>query len=187
MIGPVRCIALALVGLVLLPGCHSLDRFDTSGKEPFTGCMTGAPFAHQGMLAANERPLLEADLRLDIDSLFQNTNPPRSPGRLSTKPAQGLCAPDPLFDDAPLRLMKALQYDALSLLTFGDGRDYSFMAWVDSTCQGTMLAVVSLMHDNTVELRLLKPAPEPDSDAGPEASPGFGVFRLDQRDHTCNP
>ena len=181
--------ALTAVGLSMLGllGCDRLERFDTEGEAAYTGCMIGAPFAHEGMLETSDPPILEASLELDVDALFANEDPPSSPGTLSTAPDQGLCAPDPLFDEAPLRLMRSLQHDALSLLGFGQGRDHSFMAWVDSTCQGTMLAVVSLMHDDTVELRLLKPAPAPASDAGPDASPGFGVFRLDQSNRSCNP
>ncbi len=181
-------LVLGLVWACGATGCNNLDRFDTTGDGAYTGCIVGAPFAHEGMLPAGEPPLLEATLELNIDALFaRSTNPPPSPGTLSTRAGQGLCAPEPLFADAPLRMMRALQHDPLSLLEFGDARTHNFMAWVDSTCQGTMLAVVSLVHDGSVELRLLKPAPAADAKASPEESPGFAYFQLDRGERTCNP
>jgi hypothetical protein len=105
-------------------------------------------------------------------------------GKLSTDDAAaGLCAKattraGALFEDAPLRTIPTLDHDLLSMIEFPTGRDYNFFGWVDSTCQGTMLAVVSLMRNDDVEVRLLKPAPMPVPDAGPEATPGFGMFYL---------
>ncbi len=176
-----------VAGTGFLAGCQDIEGFDTSGEGVFSGCLVGAPFAHEGMLREGQPPILQAELELDIDNIFANATPPRPAGTLTTHADQGLCAPGPLFSRAPLRLMRSLQHDPLSQLEFGQGRDYNFMAWVDSTCQGTMLAVVSLMHDDTVELRLLKPAPSAGEDAGAGDSPGFGVFRLDRSGRSCNP
>jgi hypothetical protein len=69
----------------------------------------------------------------------------------------------------------------LSTLSFGEGHVHDFFAWVDSTCQGTMVAVVSLMKDNQVELRLFKPMRLPPPDAGPAETPGFAMFSLSAR------
>ena len=104
------------------------------------------------------------------------------PGVITTDDAaRGLCSDDgrPLIDQAPLRAIEELSHDPLSLLEFGDGREHNFFGWVDSTCQGTMVAVVSLMSDDKVEVRLLKPAPLPMPDAPPERRPGFALFPLD--------
>jgi len=89
------------------------------------------------------------------------------------------------LENARLRAIEAIQNDALSLIEFGDGREFNFLAWVDSTCQGTLLAVVSLMKTDDVEVRLLKPRPEPALDAGTADKPGFIVFRLQRRDDGC--
>ena len=64
----------------------------------------------------------------------------------------------------------------------GDGREHSFFAYADSTCQGTMLAVVSLMQSGDTEVRLFKPAPasSPDSPASEQA--GYALFHLKRRD-----
>ena len=110
-------------------------------------------------------------------------------GRLSSDDAQsGLCSKNglALFNGAPLRTMPQLDRDGLASLEFGSGRDYNFFAWVDSTCQGTLLAVVSLMRNEDVEVRLFKPAALPAPGAGPELQPGFGLFTLQRRDAGCS-
>jgi hypothetical protein len=110
-------------------------------------------------------------LTLDIDALQQ------APGTLSTNDREGgPCAPSALFEQAPLQVSQELFSDPLSLLEFGATRDHNFVAWVDSTCQGSALAVVSLMHTGDVEVRLLRREGTPEQPA-----PGFGVFQLRRR------
>jgi hypothetical protein len=41
------------------------------------------------------------------------------------------------------------------------------------------------MKDDSVELRLLKPARQVPSDLLTESEPGFGIFRLRQQQSTC--
>jgi hypothetical protein len=86
--------------------------------------------------------------------------------------------PQRLFDNSPLRAIPEVDHDVLSSLTFGEGHVHDFFAWVDSSCQGTMLAVVSLMKNNQVELRLFKPARVPQPGSTPFDEPGFAVFHL---------
>jgi hypothetical protein len=103
------------------------------------------------------------------------------PGFLSSDDAaSGLCSANgqALFQDAPLRAIPEVDHDVLSTLSFGEGHEHDFFAWVDSTCQGTMLAVVSLMKNNQVEMRLFKPARLPQTGAPPAETPGFAVFHL---------
>jgi hypothetical protein len=100
------------------------------------------------------------------------------PGFLSSNTA-GICGDQPLFQGAPLRPIPEVDRDAISTLTFGEGHEHDFFAWVDSSCQGTMLAVVSLMKNNQVELRLFKPARLPPPGASPTEKPGFAVFHLE--------
>ena len=95
------------------------------------------------------------------------------------------CAPDPLFEAATLRAIEEAFHDPLSALQFGEGREHNFLTWVDSSCQGTMLAVVSLMKNDEVELRLLKPAPLPPPDAVPADRTGFAQFRLRRGQDDC--
>ena len=92
----------------------------------------------------------------------------------SSSAESGRCAPLPQFDHAPFQVTPQLFSDPLSLLEFGATRDHNFVAWVDSTCQGSALAVVSLMHTGDVEVRLLRRGEQAET-------PGlgdFGVFQL---------
>jgi hypothetical protein len=169
---------LALAGL----GCRDLSRFDTEGTQAYCGSMVSSPLFQEGFLPAGVPPRLGMSLTLDADSLSSR------PGELSTDDAdRGLCSEDgrPLIDRAPLRAIEELSHDALSSLEFGDGREYNFFAWVDSTCQGTLLAVVSLMNDGKVEVRLLKPAALPPPDAPPDRKPGFALFTLERENDGC--
>jgi hypothetical protein len=163
------CCLASLAGLSLAElGCRDLDRFDTGDRGSYCGQIIDSPFTRRGFEAG-----LGMRLTLDMDALQQ------APGTLSTNDAAtGRCAPAPLFDHAPLQVTPELFADPLSLLEFGATRDANFVTWVDSTCQGSALAVVSLMHTGDVEVRLLRRG-----DASSEPTPGdFGVFQLQRTD-----
>jgi hypothetical protein len=165
-----------MVLAVLVPGCQGLDRFDTKPGESYCGALVSAPVFHAGLVPTGAPPSLRLRLELDTGKLTT------APGMLTSDDAErGLCAPRALFEGAPMRAIPELTHDALSFMEFGEGRDHNYMTWVDSSCQGTMLAVVSLMRDDSVEVRLLKPAPLPGADAGPDSRPGFGLFVLRRR------
>ncbi len=108
-----------------------------------------------------------------------------TPGTLTSNDLNGPCSPSPTFDKAPLRLVKELQHDPLSTFTFGIGRTYNFMAWVTSTCRGSMLTAVSFMSDGTAQLRLIKDiSPDPSPDAtDPRA--GFALFPMTRESDGC--
>jgi hypothetical protein len=163
-------------------GCRDLSRFDTSGEEAYCGSLVSSPLFQEGFLPEGVPPRLRLKLTLDTDAMTSR------PGELTSDDAdQGLCSADgrPLLDHAPLRAIEELSHDPLSLLEFGDGREHNFLGWVDSTCQGTLLSVVSLMSDGNVEVRLLKPAALAPPDAPPEAKPGFALFPLERRPQGC--
>ena len=161
-----KLLALA-VGLGL--GCRDLERFDTGDSGAYCGNIIDGEFTRRGFEAG-----LGMRLTLDIDALQL------APGVLSTDDGEaGPCAPQALFENAPLVVTPQLFSDPLSLLEFGAIRDFNFVSWVDSTCQGSALAVVSLMHTGDVEVRLLR-RNNPTEDAD---SPGnFGVFQLQRTD-----
>lgn len=179
-----RWLTLSLVaaGTLAVAGCRSLDRFETEEPEAYCGSLVGAPLFHEGFVPTNAPPSLSLRLELDMSSLTTR------PGVLaSNDQATGLCREKerPLFDEASLRAIPQLANDALSQADFGEGHDHDFFAWVDSTCQGTMLAVVSLLKNDAVEVRLLKPAPDVPQNAGPERQPGFALFYLERRNGGC--
>jgi len=172
---------LALLALVL-GGCRSLDKFDTSGQSALCGDLVGAELFQDGFVPDNTRPNLRLSLELDIDQLAT------LPGTLTSDDgATGLCSAngDPLFRNAPLRAIDQIFHDDLSQAEFGEGHQHDFFAWVDSTCQGTMVAVVSLLTNGAVEVRLMKPAPAPPADASAGERPGFAKFYLKKNDKGC--
>ena len=179
--GPKLVQRLALLAL-LLGGCRSLDKFDTSGQSAFCGKIGRAELFQDGFIPDNTRPKLRLKLELDIGELATH------PGTLtSDDEAIGLCSAngDPLFRNAPLRAIEQLFHDDLSQAEFGEGHQHDFFAWVDSTCQGTMVAVVSLLTNGDVEVRLMKPAADPPPNASADERPGFAKFYLEKNDEGC--
>lgn len=165
-----RVVRIALILLIGGFGCQSLDRFDT-GDGAFCGNVVAASFVRQGF---DHRPRLQ--LLLDADDLAE------APGSITTDDAlDGPCAPEATFEAAALRPPSRVNADALSTLEFASAQDHNFIAWADSTCEGTYLAVVSLLHDGNAEVRLTKSVI---SDDGQEVGP-FGVFQLRRSSQRC--
>ena len=139
-IARVRACAALAVALLGASGCRSLDRFDTDGNEAYCGSLVGAPLFHEGFVPANRPPALALRLTLDTSALLTR------PGTLTSNDADlGLCGGEPLFVGASLRAIPEILHDSLSQVDLGDGHEHDFFAWADSTCQGTMLAIVSLL------------------------------------------
>jgi hypothetical protein len=175
-------LSLVALGLLASAGCRSLERFETEPPEAYCGALVGAPQFHDGFVPTASPPSLSLRLDLDLSSLTTR------PGTLTSNDrATGFCSDKgrPLFEQASLRAIPHLSNDALSQADFGEGHDHDFFAWVDSTCQGTMLSVVSLLKNDAVEVRLLKPAPDPPPETPPERQPGFALFYLERRAGGC--
>jgi hypothetical protein len=166
----------ALLGALLLLGCRNVDRFDTEPGAAYCGGMVN--FGQNGFVA--RQPNLVMQLELDMDSLTEQ------PGIMTTgDQISGLCKPLPVFDGAALRAIPEVMNDQLALLEFGDGREYNFFAWVDTTCMGTVVAVVSLMKNDEVEVRLLKPKAAAETGTPKVDQPGFILFRLRRDEKPC--
>lgn len=144
-IAPSFSLGLRTVALVVVCGCSDISRFDTGKDAAYCGNVVGASFVREGFQRAEQ-----AELRLSTSELAT------APGRLSTHRDNDVCDGKSRFTNAPLRPPTKLESDALSQLEFGQGSELNFLSWVTSECRGTYLAVVSLMHDDSVELRLLK-------------------------------
>jgi hypothetical protein len=160
-----RTLGVAIAALAASSACRDLDRFDTSADGAYCGGIVQSAFTRKGF---DSLPTLR--LTLDVNQLTV------APGSLSSNDVNGPCSPLPQFDQAPLQVTQELYADPLSLLEFGAAREYNFLSWVDSTCRGRSLAIISLMSDDNIEVRLLRPGTLdlPDSNE-------FGVFQL-QRD-----
>jgi len=178
---------LALVLGTASLGCRDIDRFDTPGNAAFCGHLVAGPKFYDGLVAEQQiAQTLAMKLKLDTSQLgaFSNDDPVRLGFLSSNDKSDGLCSEQkqPLFKSSPLRGIPQLDHDTLSTLSFGEGHDDDFFAWTDSTCQGTMLALVSLLRKGDVELRLFKPAALPPPEAGPDKRPGYALFYLQRSD-----
>lgn len=182
-----------------MTACRNLNRFDTREGGAFCGDLVSGPSFHEGFIPKGEPSVLRVRLTLDTSQISSFSDVTQHadddaapvtpiPGRLtSADKAAGLCSGSgqALFENAPVRAIPQVDHDQISTLTFGEGHDEDFFAYVDSTCQGTMLAVVSLLRNGDVELRLFKPAALPAPGAGPDKRPGFALFYLRRNDSGC--
>lgn len=162
--GAAGCVAL------VCGACSDVSRFDTGKDDAYCGTIVNATFVREGFTR-----LIQAELQIDTAALHTQ------PARLTSHRDDTPCDGSPLFDDAPLRPPIKLESDPLSQLQFGDDREVNWMSWVQSSCDETYLAVVSLMHDDSVELRLLR---SPSVPTDPETG-ALGVFTLERNKRGC--
>lgn len=159
-------VALAALGVA----CTDVSRFDTGKDDAYCGTIVDATFVRQGFSRQ-----IQAELQIDTHAL--NTKP----GTLTTHRDDEPCDGNPLFSGVALQAPVKLESDPLSQLQFGDDRELNFMSWVAPACGATFLAVVSLMQDNSVELRLLRSPTQP---SDPETG-ALGVFTLERNKRGC--
>ena len=187
--------ALTLPLVLLLGGCQELDRFDTSGDAAYRGSIVGAQFVRTPEDEGGFKRELLMCVELDTDALTT------TPGTMTTDDAaDGPCAPLATFDNAPIRAVREVFDDPLSTLRFSDAQEHNVLGWVESTCRGPMLAVVSLMKSDDVEVRLLKPPPasmpapaavdggvcEPVVTEPPGSRAAFALFKLGRQEAGCS-
>jgi hypothetical protein len=95
-----------------------------------------------------------------------------------------------MLHGSPLRPITAMTHDPLARLEFGDGRDRNMIYAVtpDNHDAESLLAVVSLMHDERVEIRLLRSGKQLTSNGQPSGAnhrPLFGLFTLTRQTGDC--
>ena len=164
-------------------GCQTIDRFDTGGASAYCGKIVDSKFVWTPVSMGGFDRNLQIELKIDTSALASEPGRITSNDAASDPPACGKDKPGvPTFDGAKLMVTPEVANDALSALTFEDGQVHNIMAWVDSSCQGRMLAVVSLYKSSHVELRLMKPAT---GAAGSDQRDAFALFPLERRDEGC--
>lgn len=179
---------LSWLGLAVFSlSCRSLERFDTTGDPAFCGDLVSGPSFHDGFVVDGKPWTLSLALDLDSSKLssFADNRSAILGSLTSNDSESGLCPEQPLFKSAPLRAIPQVYHDTLSTLSFGEGHDEDFFAFIDSTCQGTMVALVSLLRNGHVEVRLFKPARLPDEMAPSDQRPGYALFYLTRNDSGC--
>lgn len=165
-----------LVSVLAVVGCRDASRFSTRGDR-FQGDVVKGSFVRSGI--GEDTQLC---LTLDMDRLQD------APGTLSTS--------DGRFQAAPLRPIPQIWHDPLSTLNFGDGRIQNLIyavsprsgdAGVAETETEDVLAIVSLMQTDHIEVRLIRGAPQTNDGPRPPGSSQalFGVFNLDRQVGPC--
>jgi hypothetical protein len=157
----------ASIGILLaaLAGaCADEDAFTTGAGECFRGRIVGADFVRTGF---DERA--GALFTIDVRAL---TGGSASAGRLWIT--------DGTFSDAAVSQMEQISSDAISLLQFPGGRIRNYLAHALPADGAPAVLVISLMENDRVELRVIRPPAG--TDDGPPAL--FGVFRL-SLDENC--
>jgi hypothetical protein len=196
MTSRLAALALSLLSVPFSLGCRDLERFDTKEDQAYCGDLVSGGDVASGMSFDDgfwpdgEPKLLRmqlTELKTNLLSTF-SSDTSSFPAWLTSNDAEsGLCAEQSqaLFEHAPLRSIPQIDHDSIATLSFGEGHDRDFFAWVDSTCQGTMLALVSLLRNNDIELRLFKPAALPPPAASAGQRPGFALFYLRRNNKLC--
>ena len=158
-------VAAPLLGVVGVVGaCRDLSRFSTAGDH-FEGAVVRGSFVRAGIAEDTQ-----VCLTLDTDHLQD------APGTVSST--------DGRFQATPLRPIPQIWQDPLSSLTFGEGRVknlvYAVTPSADAGDPQDMLAVISLMQTDDVEVRLIRSAP------GGSTNAVFGVFTLTRQRGPCS-
>jgi hypothetical protein len=173
----VRSLVLASFAFALA-GCEDFSRFSTLPDEAYCGAVTLGSEFRQGV-----SPRVQMSLTLDATKL----DGPGSPGTITTFEAdeEGSEKGARMLDGAFLRVITPIEHDPISRLTFGDGRDRSAMYAVSPSNgdDAAMIAVLSLMHDDTAQVRLLRPGRA--GVVGGDNGQIYGLFALARRTGGC--
>lgn len=181
----VLCIA---AWLATATGCKNVQRFDTGTNSAY--CLelvedgvTNSEMLPDGMDTFSDAGANKLQLGVTIDSQHLSTRP----GILWSNDAVfGLCNPQPLFDKVPIRTIQPALIDVVSSVQLTPDHIQDIFTLVDSTCQGTMVSILSLIDGGSIEVRLFKPMPEKGESGTAQDRPGFGLFARSRRRDTCD-
>jgi hypothetical protein len=164
---PAPWLGLALAVLACALGCRELEGFSTATGEIYRGTIVSADDVRTGFDADGDTldDVFAAGTSMELTLRFEE---------FQTDNVARITTSDGLFDDAPLLSIEPLWHDTLSGLSFPAGRLRSGVYWVRAAAAGPaeladreILAVLSLMVDGSVEVRLI---------SGPDRL--YGLFRL---------
>jgi hypothetical protein len=170
-------------------GCRNLNRFDSRNGDAYCGSIVGQGSISTGFeepeWAGTKDMPTTLGLTLNTDDLFKKDGVPALV--TSNDATFGPCAPNQrLFDGAKLRTIEKARGDRISGMRISDDHEEDVVTFVDSSCSGSMVGILSLINNGNVELRLLRPTPEPTSDPpAADATPRFGLFLLARTESGC--
>ncbi len=158
-------IALCLViGPAVAGACTDVGDYSTNHGECYEGGIIAAEFVRSKKTFRDD---LRLELTLDADALG------------SGKEGATITTNDGTFNRAPVSQMTQLVHDSLSLLQFPDGRMRNYLANALPNDGSPATVVISLMENDEVEVRIMRPDLTPYDN---EDSSLFGVFRLIRKD-----
>jgi hypothetical protein len=150
-------------------GCRDTAGFST-GSGHYEGAVVSGSFVRAGIADGTR-----ACVTLDADH-FQD-----APGSIWTN--------DGRFEATPLRPIPQIWHDPLSTLAFGEGRTKNLVYIAtpvrDAGDTGSdVMAIISLMQSGSIEVRLVRGAPDPDGgDVGSDDI--FAIFDLASTPGPC--
>ncbi len=183
-----------LLSLATVVSCRSLERFDARNGETYCGSLVGQGAVSTGFEQTGWEGKPVLSLTLNTAELYKRDGVPAI--MTSNDAAFGPCTPLPLFDQAKVRTLGVALGDRLSAMRLNEDHDEDLVTYVDSTCSGSMVAILSLIRNGDVELRLLRPAPYDAGTAGTAGTAGlaaapadatarFGLFALSKAKNGC--
>lgn len=148
----------------LLVACNDVTSWSSHGDH-FEGAIVQGAFVRTGF---------GADAVMCV--VFDGAHFQDAPGALATN--------DGRFRAAPLRPIPQVWHDSFSTMSFGEGRMRNWPYAVQpANAEPDAMAIVSLMKDDALEVRVVRGAPG--RDAGPAEDPLFAIFRLERRPGPC--
>lgn len=168
---------LATAALLASSGCDRLASFDLEPGESYCGAIALGSQIRLGLT-----PRVQMRMTFDADQIDIGG----SPGVITTYDAEAEVPR--LLDEAVLRPIEPLAFDALADMEMGDGRERNLIYAADaSSAQSeSLLVIISLRTDDVVEVRLLRPGlSEASGDVPTERRPIFGLFQLTRRQGDC--
>ena len=182
-----------LIPLFTLFGCHGADRFDTRNGESYCGSLVGQGTISTGFEEtawAGKGTESTLALTLSTGEFYKKDGVPAVMS--SNDSAFGPCGPtQALFERAKVRTLGAALGDRLSSMQLNDDHEEDLVTYVDSTCSGSMLGILSLIKNGDVEMRLLRPAPASNAmgdsavPPNPTETERFGLFVLRKSKSGC--
>ena len=155
------CVTLAVMAS-MLGACQELSSYKNNGDH-YEGLITQGTFVRTGFGDAVKMCLI-----LDTDKLQQE------PGELRTS--------DGSFKKGTLRAVPQTFHDPVSTFQFGQGREKNYLYFTQISDGADALAVLSLMKNGDIEVRVLRGAPG----AGSAPTQLFGVFPLKREPGACS-
>jgi hypothetical protein len=152
------------IALVALGACTDVTSWSNRGDH-FEGVVVQGGFVRAGF---------GGDVAMCLT--FDGARVQDAPGALGTN--------DGRFNAASLRPIPQAWHDSFSTMSFGEGRVRNLPYVVQPTRgEPDAMAVVSLMKDDAIEVRIVRGAPG--RDGGLDEQPLFAVFRLERKPGPC--